>query len=153
MRGNIDLILEGLHNSRLDEDKWVTIDGNRVLLGDNGESKTDPTKKSSDSKDRKKEPAWKSQLSDMAKSKKMPPAVMGSKEQQSEIFKEIDKLYPDLKDDKARRVIDQGDAIYIDYGGEVARSTYPSGKNASQEEKDGVRKWVMYSKKQKREKK
>lgn len=152
MRDNISSILEGLHSSRLDEDKWVTIDGNKVLLGNNGESKTDPSKKSSDSKSKKKEPAWKSQLSDMAKSKKMPAVVMGSKEQQSEIFKEINKLYPDLKDDSARRITDQGDAIYIDYGGSVKRSYYPSGKNASQEEKDGVKKWLMYGKKQKESK-
>ena len=83
------------------------------------------------------------QLKDAAKQGKMPVVIMGSREQQSAVFKEIDKQYP-MPNVKTVSIEDQGDGIWINFGGSVKRASYPSGKNASEAEKRGVKKWLMW---------
>lgn len=85
---------------------------------------------------------WKKQLREAAKKGQMPSAVMGSQEARSAIFKEIDKIYS-MPETKAS-IVDQGNGVWINYGGTVKRSSYPSGSAASQAEKRGVTKWLLY---------
>lgn len=73
----------------------------------------------------------------------MPSVIMGNREQQAEIFKEIDKLYS-MPDTKAT-IVDQGASVWVNMHGRVFRSGYPSGENASEEEKRGVLKWLLYN--------
>lgn len=86
---------------------------------------------------------WKSQLAKTAKKGEMPSYIMGNREQQAEVFKEIDKLYS-MPDTKAR-IVDQGSNVWVSLQGKVYRSGYPSGENASEEEKRGVLKWLLYN--------
>ncbi len=85
----------------------------------------------------------KSQIKSMASQGKMPVAIMGSSEQRSAIFKEIDKQYP-MPNVKTVSIEDQGDGIWINFGDSVKRVSYPSGKNATEAEKRGVKKWLMW---------
>lgn len=78
----------------------------------------------------------------------MPAYIMGNREQQSEIFEEIDRLYP-MPDINAR-IIDQGTAVWVQIDGKVYRASYPSGVTASEEEKRGVLKKILYNHIQKR---
>ena len=90
--------------------------------------------------------AWKSQIREMARGGEIPSYIGGSKEQRASAMKEINKLYdkPSVK----HRFVDQGDAAWISYAdgtGITSRVSYPSGENASQEEKDGVVKFMLHS--------
>lgn len=94
---------------------------------------------------------WRTTLRRMAKQGVVPNAIVGSPQQQSEVFKEINRLYemPDVNG----TVIDQGDAVYVMFKGgasETRRVRYPSGVNATQEEKDGTLKWLIIGRKQKK---
>lgn len=86
--------------------------------------------------------AWKSQLRRMSERGKMPTWIMATKEQQSKVFKEIDKLYSMPSTDNVK-ITDQGDGIWIDFGTKVKRASYPSGTKASVAEKNGVKKWLL----------
>ena len=86
---------------------------------------------------------WKKQLKTLAKQGKMPAYITGNREQQAEVFKEIDKLFP-MPETNAR-VIDQGSGVWIQADGKVYRTGYPSGENASESEKRGVLKKILYS--------
>ena len=87
---------------------------------------------------------WKSQLRAAAKKGEMPAYIMGNREQQAEIFREIDRLYP-MPDTTNTRINDQGDAAWVmTAAGKVYRSGYPSGEGASEQEKNGVLKWLLY---------
>lgn len=86
---------------------------------------------------------WKGQLAKSAKQGKMPAVIMGNREQQAEIFKEINKLYS-MPTTKAT-VVDQGSGVWVNMQGRVYRSGYPSGNSASKEEKNGVLKWLLYN--------
>lgn len=89
--------------------------------------------------------SWKSQLRQMAKAGQIPAAVAGgTQEQRAELFKAINQLYkmPNINAD----ITDRGDDVYIRYldgTGVTGRTSYPSGNNATQEEKDGVLKWAL----------
>lgn len=85
---------------------------------------------------------WKSQLRQFAQKGEVPSYIGGSRENQSKVFKEIDKLYS-MPDTNAR-ISDQGDAVLVQMNGTVRRSGYPSGESASEEEKRGVLKWILY---------
>lgn len=89
---------------------------------------------------------WKRQLQEMANEGKMPSFVSGNREQQASVMTEINKIYdkPDVK----HRFVDQGDAAWISYmdgTGATERTSYPSGENATQEEKDGVVKFMLHN--------
>ena len=94
---------------------------------------------------------WKAQLKRMARNGEMPKAIIGDREQQTEIFKEIDRLYemPQTNDN-----IFYGDGQvqvqHRDGSGRTSRVFYPSGENASEEEKRGALKWLLYRKSQRR---
>lgn len=88
--------------------------------------------------------AWKSELRSYAKRGVMPSYFVGSKEAQAAVFKEIDKVYK-MPTTKTRRIIDQGDGIYIDFGNSVKRASYPSGEKANAAEKNGVKKWLLWT--------
>ena len=88
---------------------------------------------------------WKNQLAKSAKKGEMPSVIMGNREQQAEVFEEIDKLYP-MPDTKAR-IVDQGANVWVSMQGKVYRQGYPSGENATEEEKRGVLKWLLYNRK------
>ena len=86
---------------------------------------------------------WKKQLRAAAKKGEMPAYIMGNREQQAAIFKEIDKLFP--MPDTTARIIDQGSGVWMmNTDGSVQRSGYPSGENATEAEKNGVLKWLLY---------
>ena len=87
---------------------------------------------------------WKSQLAKSAKKGEMPAYIMGNREQQAEVFEEIDKLYS-MPDTKKAKIADQGASVFVQMNGKVFRSGYPSGENASEEEKRGVLKWILYN--------
>lgn len=86
---------------------------------------------------------WRSQLVKSAKKGEMPYAIMGNREQQAEVFEEINKLYSMPNTDA--RIIDQGDGVWVQLNGKVYRAGYPSGENASEAEKQGVLKHVLYN--------
>lgn len=89
---------------------------------------------------------WKKQLKSMADKGEIPASITGSKEQQAEVMKEVNNLYQ--KPDIDHTFYDQGDGAYIiwkDGSSVTSRISYPSGKDASQEEKDGVVKYMMLS--------
>ncbi len=88
--------------------------------------------------------SWKSELANMARSGNMPKVIAAQREQQAKIFKEIDKLYK--MPETSAKVTDQGDGVYVNFGGSVRRASYPSGTSASQQEKRGVLKWILYNK-------
>lgn len=147
---------------RMDEE-WVTIKGTHVLIDDDGQVKGGPDSLKSLVKESggykrgtKKETAkggktngsdgWKGKLMEMAKGGKMPSYVGGDKEQRSTVMKEINNLYdkPNVK----HRFVDQGDAAWISYedGTDItSRVSYPSGKDASAEEKGGVVKFMLHN--------
>lgn len=88
--------------------------------------------------------SWRKQLASMAREGRIPNAIVGNREQQAEALKAISKLYdmPNVEAD----IQDVGDAVYIRYmdGTSVTgRMDYPSGENATQEEKDGALKWAL----------
>lgn len=86
----------------------------------------------------------KSQIKSMASQGKMPVSIAGgTAEQRAAIFREIDKQYP-MPNTKTVSIVDQGDGIWINFGDSVRRASYPSGKNASEAEKRGVKKWLMW---------
>lgn len=87
--------------------------------------------------------AWKKALKGYAARGEMPATIMGNREQQSAVFKEIDKLYS-MPDTKAR-IVDQGANVWVSMQGKVYRQGYPSGENATEEEKRGVLKWLLYN--------
>ena len=86
---------------------------------------------------------WEKQLRDAAKKGEMPTYIVGDRAQQSKVFEEIDKLYPMPKTNA--RIVDQGDAVWVQIDGRVYRSTYPSGESASEAEKRGVLKKILYN--------
>lgn len=90
--------------------------------------------------------AWKKQLASMAKAGQIPNAIVGSTEQQAELFKEINKLYP-MPDFDKYKMEDSDGRLYIQFldASQTSWSSYPSGENATQEEKDGVLKWKLYN--------
>ena len=89
---------------------------------------------------------WKKQLKTLAKNGQMPGAIMGSKEQRKLVFEEIDKLYS-VSIPKDATIVDQGDGVWVNYKGTVSRLSYPSGQNATQAEKSGVLKFLLWNKK------
>ena len=94
---------------------------------------------------------WKAQLKRMASNGEMPKVIIGNREQQAAVFKEIDRLYemPQTND----RIIygdGQTQVQHMDGSGRTSRVTYPSGENASEEEKRGALKWLLYRKSQRR---
>lgn len=86
---------------------------------------------------------WKKQLRAAAKKGEMPSYIVGDRSQQAKVFEEIDKLYP-MPDTNAR-IIDQGNAVWVQMGDKVTRASYPSGESASEAEKRGVLKKVLYN--------
>lgn len=90
--------------------------------------------------------SWKFQLKQYAARGKMPKVIVGTKEAQSKVFKEIDKLYDMPKISPRDRIIDRGDGVSMTLGNSTRRASYPSGRNASQAEKNGVKKWLAHKK-------
>lgn len=86
---------------------------------------------------------WKSQLRKFANEGKMPGYVAGPREMQSKVMVEIDKLYPMPKTDA--RIIDQGESVQVTLDNKTSRAFYPSGKEASDAEKRGVLKMLIYN--------
>jgi len=86
--------------------------------------------------------SWKSQLEGMARKGEMPNSIAAQREQQVKIFKEIDRLYNIPNTDA--KITDQGDGVYVNFGGYVRRASYPSGTQATAEEKRGVLKWLLH---------
>ena len=86
---------------------------------------------------------WKAQLRKMAKQGKMPRIIYGDRATQSAVLKEIDRLY-DMPEVNAK-IVDQGNAVWVNFYGTVSRSLYPSGNNASEEEKRGALKMLLYN--------
>ena len=145
---------------RMDDD-WITIKGTHVMVDDDGQVSKGPAalknevKKGGGYKPGTKKPrrtesgekgGWKGQLKEYAQRGVMPRYISGPKEQQAEVMKEINKLYK--KPDIPHTFFDQGDAAYVmweDGSGKTSRAFYPSGKEATQEEKDGVLKHLMIS--------
>lgn len=89
---------------------------------------------------------WQRQLRQMAKQGRVPNFIMGDGPQRSQVFTEINKLY-DMPQTNAT-IVDQGNAVWVNFGGSVSRVSYPSGVSASAEEKSGVLKWLLLKKKQ-----
>ena len=89
---------------------------------------------------------WKRKLRSWAKQGRMPGWISGSREQQAEAFAYIDKIYEMPQTSGLNvRVTDQGDGVHVRYGDSVSRSGYPSKQNASDAEKRGVLKWLLYN--------
>ena len=86
---------------------------------------------------------WKKQLKSFANRGEMPAYIGGNREQQSEVFKEIDKLYK-MPETNAR-IIDQGSSVWVQVDGKVYRQGYPTGETASESEKRGVLKKILYN--------
>lgn len=85
-------------------------------------------------------------LREYAKQGRMPAYMAGgSPTERAELFKEVDKLYP-MPDVKTVTIADQGDAVWVNFGGSVSMMSYPSKSNATQAEKDGVLKFLLYNK-------
>lgn len=77
----------------------------------------------------------------------MPSWIAGNKEQQAEVFREIDKLYdmPDVE--VIRQNTDEDQAwIYTKWG--TSRVTYPHGWDADEAERRGALKFLLYNIKQ-----
>ena len=91
--------------------------------------------------------SWKSQLRQMAKKGQMPQYIMGDKDHQAEVLIEIDRLY-DMPKTNAT-IIDQGDRVWVNFGGRTAGASYPHGTEASEEEKRGALKKLLHNKLQK----
>lgn len=85
----------------------------------------------------------KKQLRQYAKEGKTPKVIVGSREARALLFEEIDRVYP-MPDTSVKRIIDRGDNLYVDFGTHVKTSGYPSGTNASEAEKRGVKKWLLW---------
>lgn len=88
--------------------------------------------------------AWKKQLKQFAKEGVMPRGFAGSREQQKDIFEEIDKLYS-MPTAEGARIIDRGGSVWVMYKGKTTQKDYPSKENASQAEKNGVLKWLLWN--------
>ena len=88
--------------------------------------------------------SWQRQLKQLAKQDQMPRYVAGDRSTQAQIFKEIDKLYTMPETDAT--ITDQGTQVWVNFGNSVSRSGYPSGEAASDEEKRGVLKWLLWNK-------
>lgn len=73
----------------------------------------------------------------------MPTYIIGNREQQAKVFEEIDKLYS--MPDTSARIADQGDGVWVMVGEKTYRASYPSGENASEAEKRGVLKKILYN--------
>ena len=86
---------------------------------------------------------WKSQLQKMAKQGKMPGYIAGSPKQQAMVLEEIDKLY---SMPKAQGVTVQQYAteIRVIKNGATSRIGFPSGSAASDAEKNGALKYLLY---------
>ena len=87
---------------------------------------------------------WKSQLKAAAKQGKMPRALIGDKQMQSDMLKEINKLYKMPSHDGAN-IVDQGDGIWVNWKSRVSRTSYPSGSSASEAEKQGALKMLLWN--------
>ncbi len=89
--------------------------------------------------------SWKNQLKKMAKSGRVPTSIFGNRDQQAEILREIDRLY-DMPETNNRIVYGDGQVQvwHMDGSGRTSRATYPSGDNASEEEKRGALKWLLH---------
>ena len=87
--------------------------------------------------------AWKKQLRAMAKEGKMPAVIVGGPQLRSAVFKEIDRLYP-MPQTQAR-ITDLGKRVHVQINGAVYVSSYPSGVSASEAEKRGVLKKLLYN--------
>lgn len=88
--------------------------------------------------------AWKSQLKAAAKQGKMPRTIIGDTKAQSAILKEIDRLYPMPAHEDAH-VNDNGDMVTVNWRGRVKGMYYPSRENASESEKRGVLKMLLWN--------
>ena len=86
---------------------------------------------------------WIKQLKASAKKGEMPTYIVGNREQQSAVFEEIDRLYK--MPDTTARVVDQGSSVWVQIDGKVYRAGYPSGEAASEAEKRGVLKKILYN--------
>lgn len=75
----------------------------------------------------------------------MPTAIGGSRENQALVFREIDRLYA-MPQVETRRITQGETSVYVDFGNRTARSSYPSGTQASEAEKRGVLKWLLHTK-------
>ena len=86
---------------------------------------------------------WKRKLSAYARRGEMPTYITGNRDQQAQALEEIDRLYP--MPDTDARIIDQGDGVWVQLNGKVYQAGYPSKENASEAEKRGVLKKVLYN--------
>ena len=86
---------------------------------------------------------WKSKLNAYARRGEMPTYITGNRDQQAQVFEEIDKLYSMPETDA--RIVDQGDGVWVQLNGKVYQAGYPSKENASEAEKRGVLKKVLYN--------
>ena len=86
---------------------------------------------------------WKKMLRIAAKNNKMPAVIVGNPAQQSAVLKYIDKLYPMPKTNA--KIVDQGDAVWVQMNNKTYRTTYPSGMSADKEEKRGALKKLLYN--------
>ena len=73
----------------------------------------------------------------------MPTYITGNRDQQAQVLEEIDKLYSMPETDA--RIVDQGDGVWVQLNGKVYQAGYPSKENASEAEKRGVLKKVLYN--------
>ena len=72
----------------------------------------------------------------------MPRYIVGNREAQAEIMTEIDRLYPMPETNAV--TVDQGDGVWVNFQGRVSKGFYPSGAAASEAEKRGVLKHLLY---------
>ena len=87
---------------------------------------------------------WKSQLKAYAKRGEMPGSIIGDRKQQAEVLEEINRLYS-MPDTNAK-ITDIGSGVQVEIDGKTYRSNYPSGEAASEEEKQGALKMLLYNK-------
>ncbi len=91
------------------------------------------------------EPPWLETLRGFANKKQMPTSIAGPRADQALVFEWIDKIYP-MPQVKTRRIEIGDESVWVDFGNSVKRSTYPSGSAASEQEKRGVLKWLLWEK-------
>lgn len=89
--------------------------------------------------------SWKNQLKNLAKEDKMPSFLIGPREQQAQMLEEIDKLYS-VPDTSGIRVIEgETDVRAVLRNGQTILSRYPSGQQASEAERRGALKFLLYN--------
>lgn len=93
----------------------------------------------------------KKQLREMAKEGIMPRFLAGgTPEDRGKLFEEINRLYPMPDTQEARRIVDMGDGVHVHFSASSTRASYPRGHDATEAEKQGALKFLLYNSQNKR---